>query len=478
MKDINNHIIQTVSIEADFMQAKQDMQLQNRMASILKEDLLPQLELLFNDKAPHNRQIKIDKLDIELGIITAENWERVFVDESVKKIKEKLGAISSFTDKDATYEISFLSKDNVLEKQDAVHYQADALIYFIQTGILPWYINEPAKDWFSTIEEIFKQHVLKDYVRQRLNATIFSSVNNFTRFITQLPEQLVAAIIQSLTGIDNNAYKTVLQMNVALQEEALSAKIYLLKHLAAFAIKGCSVNVQLIKNILTQTFSKDLLKKTDIFFKKEKHPAQIKPFVKLVKETIANAPKIKGSNEDENKIDKKNADNVLTEDAIFIENAGLVILHPFLKPLFTHLHFTEKEKFINEEMQVRSVLFTQYLITGETKLPEYELLLNKLLCGYPLQQTLTNTIELTKEEITEAEDLLQSVVTHWSALKNTGIEALRNTFLKRPGKLTETEDHWLLQVELKSFDVLMGYLPWSISIIQLPWMKKKLMVEW
>jgi hypothetical protein len=51
--------------------------------------------------------------------------------------------------------------------------------------------------------------------------------------------------------------------------------------------------------------------------------------------------------------------------------------------------------------------------------------------------------------------------------------------LLRPGKLIRKEDgDWLLQVESRTFDVLLEHLPWGISMIKLPWMKKMLWVEW
>jgi hypothetical protein len=35
-----------------------------------------------------------------------------------------------------------------------------------------------------------------------------------------------------------------------------------------------------------------------------------------------------------------------------------------------------------------------------------------------------------------------------------------------------------LQVEGKALDILLDYLPWTLSIVKLPWMKKLLHIEW
>jgi hypothetical protein len=74
--------------------------------------------------------------------------------------------------------------------------------------------------------------------------------------------------------------------------------------------------------------------------------------------------------------------------------------------------------------------------------------------------------------------LLSSVIEHWAALKNTGIEALRISFLQRAGKLMRTEKGWQLVAEQKSFDILMQSLPWAIGRIKTPWMQEWLLTDW
>jgi hypothetical protein len=63
-------------------------------------------------------------------------------------------------------------------------------------------------------------------------------------------------------------------------------------------------------------------------------------------------------------------------------------------------------------------------------------------------------------------------------LNTPGTEAMRNAYIMRNGKLIDKDDYWLLQVEYKAYDVMLQFLPWSIGVIYLPWMKKRLMVEW
>ena len=88
-------------------------------------------------------------------------------------------------------------------------------------------------------------------------------------------------------------------------------------------------------------------------------------------------------------------------------------------------------------------------------------------------------MELSAAELEEAAALLEAVIQHWEALRNTSADGLRGTFLVRPGKVTLREDgDWWLQVESKSYDILLDQLPWGIGMIKLPWMQRMLRVEW
>lgn len=169
------------------------------------------------------------------------------------------------------------------------------------------------------------------------------------------------------------------------------------------------------------------------------------------------------------------ADDELRE-GIFVGNAGLALLHPFLPQLFQALGIAESQVL---RQPARALLLLHYLATGQSAAPEYELLLPKLLCNIPLNEPLAPLPELSMDDQQEADALLAAVIRHWSALGDTAIDSLRGTFLLRPGKVTRRQDgDWLVQVESRSFDVLLNQLPWGISMFQLPWMQHLCWVEW
>jgi hypothetical protein len=169
-----------------------------------------------------------------------------------------------------------------------------------------------------------------------------------------------------------------------------------------------------------------------------------------------------------------NADNA----KLYIQNAGLVLLHPLLNTLFTRLQLMEKNIFSTEAAQHRAVHLLQFLVYGQEQFPEHTLSLNKLLCGMALEDPLPVDILLTTHEKKVGEELLRVVLQRWEKLNNTSIEGLRVSFLQREGALISTPEHWTLRVEQRGIDVLLPFLPWSFGMIKAPWMKKTLFVEW
>lgn len=168
----------------------------------------------------------------------------------------------------------------------------------------------------------------------------------------------------------------------------------------------------------------------------------------------------------------------MMEETIYIGNAGLVLLHPFLSPYFTRLGLLESKEFTGEAAQYRAVHLLQYLVDGLEEHPEQELALNKLLCGLPVDEPVPLRLTLTDQEKEVSDELLHVVRVQWEKLKNTSIEGLRVSFLQRPGALTEMEEGWKLRVEQRTYDVLLQTLPWGLGMIKLSWMKKIIYTEW
>ncbi|WP_052754439.1 contractile injection system tape measure protein [Calothrix sp. 336/3] len=164
---------------------------------------------------------------------------------------------------------------------------------------------------------------------------------------------------------------------------------------------------------------------------------------------------------------------------LYISQAGLVLLHPFIRSYLEAVGLLNNELFRDESAQQTAIYLLYYLATKQTDAPEYELVLPKLLCGWSLNQPLARGLDLPVPALEEGERLLQTVINYWQVLKSTSPDGLREGFLQRQGKLTRSGDgNWKLQVEQQAIDILLGSLPWGVSMVTLPWMEGLLMVEW
>jgi hypothetical protein len=164
------------------------------------------------------------------------------------------------------------------------------------------------------------------------------------------------------------------------------------------------------------------------------------------------------------------------EEGIFIQNAGLVILALYLPTFFTNLSLLDEKSKITDIP--RAIALLRYLVYEVDDFEEIDIVLEKLLCGIPLAESIASRYTIQEEEKRQADELLQAVIDHWTVLKNTTPAGLRHSFLQREGKLSFHNNQWELTVHRQAHDILLDYLPWSISMIKLQWMPHLLVVKW
>ena len=167
------------------------------------------------------------------------------------------------------------------------------------------------------------------------------------------------------------------------------------------------------------------------------------------------------------------------DNVLYSKNAGIVILHPFLERFFGTLGLLNEDANFNSAAdRVRAIHLLYYLARGSESPAEHELLLEKVLCGWPIDAPLEKELELIQTERTESEVLLASVIEYWGRLGNTSPDGLREGFLQREGRLVRDAGRWELTVEQRGVDVLLSALPWSLHRIDLPWMASSLYIDW
>jgi hypothetical protein len=163
---------------------------------------------------------------------------------------------------------------------------------------------------------------------------------------------------------------------------------------------------------------------------------------------------------------------------IAVQNAGIIIVHPFLKHFFVHTGIADKTgKLIKGKLDL-AVQSIHFMATGNENVFEGNLIIEKFLCGVPLKDPVKKQSLLSDDVREEVEVMLKEIISNWPALKNSSINDLRQMFFQRDGKLIPKENKYKLLVERKAQDILLEKLSWNISMIKLLWIKEIIVVEW
>lgn len=162
--------------------------------------------------------------------------------------------------------------------------------------------------------------------------------------------------------------------------------------------------------------------------------------------------------------------------ALTTEKSGLILLNPFLTRFLKGVELLTEDNEINDIG--RACMLLHYLATETEDAIDIEFTLEKILLGIPLETIVAYETPLTESDKNACRELLKAVLEHWTPLKRSTINTLRDMFLKRDGTLKITYEDIKLTVESAAQDILLKQIPWNISLVRLKWMEKMLHIEW
>jgi len=162
-------------------------------------------------------------------------------------------------------------------------------------------------------------------------------------------------------------------------------------------------------------------------------------------------------------------------DTIVFRGAGVVLATPYLLRLWTMLGLVLEHGNPDAE---RAAHLMHFLAFGEQEPDGHTSALDRLLCGLPLARPSDAPVSPSATERQAIDGLLGAMITHWTALGQTSVEGLRNTFLQREGSLVQGEGCWQLYVTPSAVDYLLDRLPWRFAKCKFPWMPQPLSVLW
>ena len=473
----NTHIIQKQSFEISFENPETTLGLQDQIAQVFYENLKPRMEKMFDEMFDNDQYTIIDRLDIELGTLDPENWEQEFTDRAIEKLKISLATAQ---------------KDSINYQNYHSQKSTEIFFFYLENGFMPW------NSRLSSTTELEKLLPVDDQLIISIKKLIAQKETVAQRLVYQFSETFTQLVISKISADWQGEIRQILELlpDFAPASSPPQTRQQLSKKIADIALlqvvsteheitaeKYFSILLKLVQNDnIQETWIKNIISDLSI----RNHHPETSPNKATTTQDVFH-PDVSTHEKETEKAPERtdealliqNAAPVKTDvEAIYIENAGLVLLHPFLMSLFENLGLVKDETWQDDFCRKKAVLILEYLAKGISQAEEHELVLNKIMCGLQPEEVINTEILLEAGTLTECESLLTAVIENWSILRNTSVESLRETFLIRTGKLSAVDGGWLLQVEQKPFDMLLGHLPWGIGIVKMPVMSEIIFVEW
>lgn len=150
---------------------------------------------------------------------------------------------------------------------------------------------------------------------------------------------------------------------------------------------------------------------------------------------------------------------------------GIILLHPFLFPLFSSLDLMNDKQFREEATKLKAFAVLRYIVFQKEEVSECSVHFLKFLCGLDPSLFIPKLEEVTINDIEEIEACLQAFIAHWSVLKQTSVASLRRSFLQREGIWKCDAEQVNIYCETSPFDILLDYYPWNLGIVKIPWLQ-------
>ncbi|HRO45272.1 contractile injection system tape measure protein [Agriterribacter sp.] len=454
--------------------------IQQSVSEYYTRDVVPLMENVFDGLSAKGEIIQIDYLEIDLGILSEKEVKRGKWNEAIlSKIREQL------------YQQIKAKREEENTKHTGVSFNNyRQWLFYMQKGYLPWNVLQVSDAWhekvletlavdFGSISElrsIIKHH---PFVVRRI------ALQHSEIFLQQLVAVLTAGNQQGLPKLVQQFSLLLVWLNngnlTEANQKAAIQKIWEQLIQVAAQVEKALTPLQLVEKILERELTSSIVVENII----TTHAGELRAILPILKKIIANKKTHFPKQTDDAIVDpatvetKTNQDiSAAEEEGVFVQHAGMVLIHPFISALFNRLQWVNQGAFKDERSRQKALYLLHYAATGRGEAEEYELVVPKILCNWPLAMPVEKDMEWSKAELNEADSMLQAAIEQWTVLQHTSPDGLREGFLQRRGKFFTRNDKQYLQVERGALDVLLDQLPWNLGIIKLPWMKEILWVEW
>lgn len=516
----NRHRVQRQIVELAIGDSAEGPAVHRELARPFWDRAVPELERVFDAVAGPHELLRLDRLELDLGQIDGADWPIEFRRKLVAELTRSLArfrAVSEARDTD--------------EPNDPRRMEPwQELLFFLSHGYLPWWSAKPAGGWSGALMgplDTAGWSALREAIRADPRARV--------RLIQSVSDELLDTAIGNWVGVRHAAraleHWTPSSLRAgARQRWRRSFWMAVLDWVCAGGLRSPGGGPQLVRDLLT-------LRRTSI--SESEHRGSLQPSIRDASAqedpipttrdedlpnpwqewlsqagTVAFDRAVPDTRPDGGTRTESQADTVAfdraaldtrpdgrtrtdsasaqspspsaaadklprpaEDEAIYLEGAGAILLHPFFEQLFRERGLLAGRTFRDDDARDRAVHLIGLLTFGSADVPEYELVLAKVLCGYVLAEPL-EPVQLEDDDVAACDAVLRAVLGHWKALRSSSPEWLRQQFLLREGKLEAVDSGYLLTIERRAQDVLLVHLPWGCGVVGLPWLTDRIFVRW
>ncbi|MBE7170236.1 MAG: hypothetical protein INR73_06585 [Williamsia sp.] len=184
------HIIRKQVIELQIPGSVNSREIHERTSQVVREQLLPLMDQVLCKHSAAGTVEKIDRLELDLGIIPVSRLEELLVQHATAELENKLQLTNQ---KNAA-----AAPEKQKEKKGEQGSALDMIAYFLHTGLFPWWATEIASGAFG---QALEEALLHQPVRLKdLLHTLLRQEAVLKRLIYSCEDALLYRIIRSSAG--------------------------------------------------------------------------------------------------------------------------------------------------------------------------------------------------------------------------------------------------------------------------------------
>ena len=494
----NRHRVQRQIVELAIGDSAEGLAVHRELARPFWDRAVPELEEVFDSAAGPHELMRLDRLELDLGMIDGADWPIEFRKKLVAEFARSLAQFTAVSE----------AGDGTTPRDPQRIEPWQALLFFLVHGHLPWWAARPDDGWTEAL-----LHGLDAASWSALRETVRSDPRARVRLVHSVADEFLDAAVANWSGLRHAArvFRQLTPKGLRGDQRQRWRRGFwslVLDWVSAGGFRLPRGGPQLVGDLLTlrRTYVSD--SEQSELFQPSRDGSEHGDLIRTardgdlpepwhdwhlsqrdaaesprdVTEARADAGTVTGratasSPSRERAASDKTVRRPVEEEAIYLDGAGAILLHPFFEQLFRERGLLAGRNFRDAEARDRAVNLLGLLTFGSVDVREYDLVLAKVLCGAAVEEPL-EPVPLENDDLAACDALLRAVLEHWTALRSSSPEWLRQQFLLREGKLERVDSGSRLTIERRAQDVLLTRLPWGCGVIALPWLNERIFVHW